>query len=149
MKIIDLLTPNQVEDINKLVKSYKTNSEFEVSIFSNKETSSHLLSLEKFNDLNSVLSKITSKNESKYQIEKTQVLDVIMSIKDSNIETKKIINFRASINGLETINKYMSMLHGRKNHLVVGVLSSFYYETRDNKNNKYNKITIIKKTKNV
>ena len=149
MKIIDLLTPNQVEDINKLVKSYKTNSEFEVSIFSNKETSSHLLSLEKFNDLNSVLSKITSKNESKYQIEKTQVLDVIMSIKDSNIETKKIINFRASINGLETINKYMSMLHGRKNHLVVGVLSSFYYETRDNKNNKDNKITIIKKTKNV
>jgi hypothetical protein len=148
MKIIDLLTPNQLDDINKLVKSYGTNNEFEVSIFSNKETSSHLLTLEKFNDLNSVLSKITSKNESKYQTEKTQVLDAIMSIKDSNMETKKITNYRASINGLEAINKYMGMLHGRKNNLVIGVLASFYYETKDNKDND-NKITFMKKTKNV
>ena len=145
MKIIDLLTPNQTDNINKLVKLYETNNEFEVSIFSNKETSSHLLTLEKFNDLNSVLSKITSKNESKYQMEKTQMLDVIMSIKDSSVETKKITNYRVSINGLEAINKYMSMLHGRKNHLVIGVLASFYYETKDKKDNK---ITIIKKTKN-
>ena len=100
MKIIDLLTTNQSNNISKLVKSYGTNNEFEVSIFSNKETSSHLLTLEKFNDLNSVLAKITSKNKSEYQTEKTQVLDVIMSIKDSNVETKKIINYRASINGL-------------------------------------------------
>lgn len=146
MKIIDLLTPNQTENINKLVKSYGTNNEFEASIFSNKETSSHLLTLEKFNDLNSVLSKITSKNETKYQTEKTQVLDVIMSIKDSNVDTKKITNYRISIEGLETINKYMSMLHGRKNHLVIGVLASFYYENKTNSNSK---ISLIKKTKNV
>lgn len=146
MKIIDLLTPNQLDNINKLIKSYGTNSEFEVSIFSNKETSSHLLTLEKFNDLNSVLAKITSKNEIKYQMVKTQVLDVIMSIKDLNVETKKIINYRISIDGLETINKYMSMLHGRKNHLVIGVLASFYHENKKNSNNK---ITLIKKTKNV
>jgi SAM-dependent methyltransferase len=146
MKIIDLLTPNQSDNINKLVKSYGANNEFEVSIFSNKETSSHLLTLEKFNDLNSVLTKITSKNESKYQTEKTQVLDVIMSIKDSDVDTKKITNYRVSIDGLETINKYMSMLHGRKNHLVMGVLASFYYETRDSMDKK---ITMIKKTKNV
>jgi hypothetical protein len=146
MKIIDLLTSNQTDNINKLIKSYGTNSEFEVSLFSNKETSSHLLTLEKFNDLNSVLSKVTSKNEKKYQMERTQVLDVIMSIRDSNVETKKITNYRISIEGLEMINKYMSMLHGRKNHLVMGVLASFYYE---NKNNKNSKITIMKKTKNV
>jgi len=149
MKIIDLLTPTQSENINKLVKSYGTNNEFEVSLFSNKETSSHLLTLEKYNDLNSILSKITSKNKSKYQTEKTQVLDVIMSIKDSNIETTKITTYRASIDGLETINKYMSMLHGRKNHLVVGVLASFYYETKNKKDNKDNKINLMKKTKNV
>ena len=89
MKIIDLLTPNQLDNINKLIKSYSTNSEFEVSIFSNKETSSHLLTLEKFNDLNSVLAKICGKNESKYQTIKTQVLDVIMSIKDSDVDSKK------------------------------------------------------------
>lgn len=144
MKIIDLLSPNQLDDINKLIKSYGSNSEFEVSLFSNKETSSNLLTLEKFNDLNSVLSKITSKNEPSYKNEKTQVLDVIMSIKDSDSETKKITNFRASIDGLEAINKYMSMLHGRKNDLVVGVLASFYHENKDNKDNK---ITMIKKQK--
>ena len=146
MKIIDLLTPIQSENINKLIKSYGPNSEFEVSLFSNKETSSHLLTLERFNDLNSVLSKITVKNEPQYQTIKTQVLDVIMSIRDSEDNTTKITNYRISIDGLETINKYMSMLHGRKNHLVIGVLASFYYET---KNNKDGKITIIKKTKNV
>lgn len=151
MKIIELLTPHQTDNINKLVKSYGTNNEFEVSLFSNRETSSHLLTLEKFNDLNSILSKITSKNEIKYQTQKTQVLDVIMSIKDSNMETTKITTYRTSIDGLETINKYMSMLHGRKNHLVIGVLASFYYETKNKKdtNNKNNKIEMIKKTKNV
>ena len=114
MKIIELLTVNQTDSINKLVKSYGINNEFEVSIFSNKETSSHLLTLERFNDLNSVLSKITTKNETKYQMEKTQLLDIIMSVKDSNMDTKKIVNYRASIDGLESINKYMGMLHGRK-----------------------------------
>lgn len=146
MKIIDTLTQNQQENINKLVKSYGNNNEFEVSIFSNKETSSHLLTLEKFNDLNSVLSKITNKNEEKYKTIKTQDLDVIMSVRDSLTDTKKIINYRASIKGLENINKYMSMLHGRKNHLVFGVLASFYYENKTKPNNK---ITLIKKTKNV
>jgi hypothetical protein len=149
MKIIDLLTPNNLSDINKLIKSYNDNSEFEVSIFSNKETSSHLLTLEKFNDLNSILSKISSKNKIKYQTVKTQVLDVIMSIKDSEIETQKITNFRISIEGLESINKYMSMLHGRKNHLVIGVLASYYNETKNKTEKTDNNITIIKKTKNV
>ncbi len=144
MKIIDLLTQEQTTNINNLVKSYGKNHEFEVSLFSNKETSSNLLTLEKFNDLNSVLSKITSKNELKYHSKKTQILDVIMSIKDSNVDTKKITNYRISIDGLETINKYMGMLHGRKNHLVIGVLASFYYETKNR-----DKITIIKKTKNI
>lgn len=146
MRIIDLLTPTQYDNINKLVKSYGTNNEFEVSLFSNKETSSHLVTLDKFNDLNSVLTKITNKNDTKYQTEKTQVLDVIMSIRDTEQDTKKITNYRISIEGLETINKYMSMLHGRKNHLVIGVLASFYYENKKNSNSKIN---LIKKTKNV
>ena len=66
MKIIDLLTKDQESGINNLIKSYGKNSEFEVSVFSNKETSNELLSLEKFNNLNSILSIITQKNESKY-----------------------------------------------------------------------------------
>ena len=146
MKIIDLITPNQLTNINELIRSYKKNNEFEVSLFSNKETSSHLLTLEKFNNLNSILTKVTNKNEEKYQTQKNQVLDIIISIKDSNTETKKITNYRISIEGLDSINKYMSMLHGRKNHLVISVLLSFYLDTKENTDSK---IKIIKKTKNV
>lgn len=146
MKIIDLLTPNQLTNINELVKSYGKNNEFEVSFFSNKETSSHLLTLDKFNNLNSILSKVTSKNLEKYQTVKTQVLDVIFSVRDSNVETKKITNYRIGIEGLESINKYMSMLHGRKNHLVIGVLASFYHDKKDTTNLN---MTFMKKTKNV
>jgi len=146
MKIIDLLTKNQLSSINDLVKSYGKNNEFEVSLFSNKETSSHLLTLEKFNNLNSILSKITSKNESKYLPKKTQSLDVIMSIKDSKTDTKKITNYRITIDGLESINKYLGMLHVRKNHLVVSVLASFLL---DNNLEKDTNLSIMKKTKNI
>jgi SAM-dependent methyltransferase len=146
MKIIDLLSPNQKANINELIKSYGKNNEFEVSLFSNKETSSHLLTLEKFNNLNSILAKVTTKNEEKYASKKTEVLDVIMSIRDSESNTKKITNYRISIEGLESINKYMSMLHVRKNHLVFSVLSSFYMEHKDKKGSN---ITMMKKTKNI
>ena len=61
MKIIELLTQNQKKDIDDLIKKYNKNNEFEISLFSNKETSSHLLTLEKFNKLNSILSIITKK----------------------------------------------------------------------------------------
>jgi len=146
MKIIDLLTPNQLSSINELVKSYGKNNEFEVSLFSNKDTSSNLLTLEKFNNLASILAKITTNNEDKYKTNKTQMLDIIMSIRESNIDIKKIINYRITIDGLDSINKYMSMLHIRKNHLVIGVLASFYL---DNKSNPKSNITIMKKTKNI
>jgi SAM-dependent methyltransferase len=146
MKIIELLTPNQLANINELIKSYGKNNEFEVSLFSNKETSSHLLTLEKFNNLGSILSKVTASNEPKYASKRTEVLDVIMSIKDFESETKKITNYRISIEGLEAINKYMNMLHVRKNHLVFSVLASFYMEHHEKKNAK---ISMEKKTKNV
>ncbi len=148
MKIIDLLTPYQLSNINELVKSYGKNNEFEVSLFSNKETSSHLLTLEKFNNLNSVLTKITEKNTQEYQTVKTQTLDVIMSIKDSMTDTKIITNYRISINGLDAINKYMSMLHVRKNHLVMSVLASFYLEHREDTQTD-SSIELMKKIKNV
>ena len=146
MKIIKLLTDNQLSKINELIKSYKKKNEFEISLFSNKDTCSYLLTLEKFNNLNSILTKITKDNEEKYKMKKTEVLDIILSIKDSEVETTKIINYRISIEGIESINKYMSMLHSRKNHLVFSVLVSFYLENREKKKSN---ITIIKKTKNI
>lgn len=145
MKIIELLTSIQLSNINELIRSYGINNEFEVSLFSNKETSSHLLTLEKFNNLNSVFNKITAKNT---LAKKTQILDIMMSIKNYNSDgiIKTITNYRISIEGLDEINKYMNLLHVRKNHLVFSVLASFYQE---HKNQKDSKIKIIKKTKNV
>ena len=37
MKIIDLLRSEELDGINKLIKNYDKNDEFEVSLFSNKE----------------------------------------------------------------------------------------------------------------
>ena len=45
MNIIELLTNEQKNNINKLVKSYSKNNEFEASIFSNKNTCNDLLTL--------------------------------------------------------------------------------------------------------
>jgi SAM-dependent methyltransferase len=143
MKIIDLLTIDEKSNINKLINSYGKNDEFEISLFSNKETSNNLLTLEKFIHLNSVLSLVT-KNE---KIQKTSevTLDVILSIKNLQQETDTLTNYRIQISGIDKINEYMSMLHMRKNHLIFQVLVGFILESKD----KNNKITIMKKTKNV
>ena len=63
MKIIDTLTEEQLSSINKLIKSYNKNNEFEISVFSNKETSNEFLTMEKFKNVNSILTKITENNK--------------------------------------------------------------------------------------
>ncbi len=147
MKIIELLTEEQLSDINKLIKSYSNNNEFEISVFSNKETSNELLTLEKFNNLNSILTILSSKNkEEKYQKKEETILDVIMSMRDPQNQNDSKINYRISIDNLEKINEYMSMLHLRKNHLVFGVLVNFIMDKNiDSKDKRF--IKIIKKTK--
>jgi hypothetical protein len=142
MKIIDLLRPTELDGINKLIKTYDKNDEFEVSLFSNKETSMDLLTLERFNNLNSILSIITSKNDDKYKKITTQILDINMSVRD--LENKdKLVVYRLSIDNLDKINEYMNMLHMRKNHLVFSVLLGFL-----NTNKKDSHVQLIKKTKN-
>ena len=146
MKIIELLTQNQKKDIDDLIKKYNNNNEFEISLFSNKETSSHLLTLEKFNKLNSILSIITKKNKKEHESIKINELDIILSVKDDIINTTKITNYRITISGSEKINEYMGMLHMRKNHLVFSVLVNFILDKElSNKDKKF--IKIIKKTK--
>jgi hypothetical protein len=146
MKIIDLLTEQQYKDINKLIKSYGKDNEFEVSIFSNKETSNDLLTLEKFNNLNSILSIVTKKNEEKYQKKEQILLDIIMSLHDKSKYDSDIINYRITIDDLSKINEYMSMLHMRKNHLAFRVLIGFIMDKKIDPNDK-KYISIIKKTK--
>jgi hypothetical protein len=148
MKIIDLLTNSEKERINELIGSYNETNEFEVSLFSNRETSAHLLTLEKFNNLNSVLARVTERNEENLKMKNEQMLDIIFSIYNKTESVNETItNYRITITGIETINTYLGMLHMRKNNLVVSVLTSFYMNSLEN--NKESNITIMKKIKNV
>jgi hypothetical protein len=144
MKIKDLITPDEANKIKKLIQEFGKNSELEVSLFSNKETSSHLLTLERFNQLHSVLSIITAKNNDKLKTTTEQSLDVIFGIKP-NEKSKTMINYRIQITDINKINEYMGMLHMRKNHLVVGVLTGFIEESKG----KNAFMAIQKKTKDV
>jgi hypothetical protein len=137
MKLIELLSKEERNNIETLIKEYGKNDEFEVSMFSNKETSNQYLTLERFTNLISVMTKVSKKNI------KTTELDVIFSLKSEEMKKKK--NYRITIESMEKINEYMSMLHQRKNHLVFSVLCGFI----NDKKKKEEKIKIIKKTKNI
>ena len=56
-----------------------------------------------------------------------------------------MVNYRITIETMEKINEYMSMLHQRKNHLVFSVLCGFISD----KTRKDEGVNIIKKTKNI
>ena len=150
MNIIELLTKDESTSLDKLVKDYNNKiNEFEVSFFGSKDTGSNFLTLDKFNQLNSVLSKITEKNEEKYQKKSEISLDIIMHMKELKDNVGKTTNYRLSITDINKINEYMGMLHMRKNHLVFSILVGFI-NSRDKEENIDNSkhIKLIKKTKN-
>ena len=84
-----------IYNINKLIKSYGTNDEFEVSVFSNKETSNELLTLEKFNNFDSFYKVIESR------INPIKLEKKIIEVKtyeyytNRNIKVKNIITYLA------------------------------------------------------
>ena len=144
INIIDLLSKEEALKLNNLVKKYDNKiNEFEVSFFSSKNIGNNFLTLDKFNQLNSVLSIITEKNEEKYKKKSEISLDIIMRLKEFE-KTGKSINYRVSINDLSKINEYLGMLHMRKNHLVFSILAG-YIDIGDEVNHK---MKIIKKIKN-
>ena len=144
INIIDLLSKEETTKLDNLVKKYDNKiNEFEVSFFGSKNIGNNMLTLDKFNQLNSVLSIITEKNEEKYKKKSEISLDIIMRLKEFE-KTGKSINYRISINDLEKINEFLGMLHMRKNHLVFSILVG-YVDTDDEVNHK---IKIIKKIKN-
>lgn len=144
INIIDLLSKEEALKIDNLVKKYDNKiNEFEVSFFGSKNIGNNFLTLDKFNQLNSVLSIITEKNEEKYKKKSEISLDIIMRLKEFE-KTGKSINYRVSINDLSKINEYLVMLHMRKNHLIFSILVG-YVDSGDEVNHK---IKIIKKIKN-
>ena len=135
INIIDLLSKEETTKLDNLVKKYDNKiNEFEVSFFGSKNVGNNILTLDKFNQLNSVLSIITEKNEEKYKKKSEISLDIIMRLKEFE-KTGKSINYRVSINDLEKINEYLGMLHMRKNHLVFSILVG-YVDSDDELNHK-------------
>ena len=70
----------------------------------------------------------------KLKIESSKTLDIAFLDKEN--ET----SYRITINGMESINKYMKMLHDWKNHIVFKVLVTKFLEGSDD-------FTIIEKVK--
>ena len=136
--IYNAINPDKRKDIDNLIKKYDKNvNEFETSLFSNKELSDNLLTFEKFNNLNSVLSIVTKDKDVKSE----QSLDISLIEQFED----KVVNYRISIFDNEQINEYMNMLHQRRNHLVYSIIVRFIYDK--NNANKTDSMKLIKKTK--
>ncbi len=136
--ISELINSNDKKNIDELIKKYDAKiNEFEASLFSNKETSDNLLTADKFNSLNSVLS-IVNKNKG---ITYEKSLDIGLAISHED----RLINYRISITDHDLINEYMSMLHNRNNQLVYSIIMRFIYDEKNKQKTK--NIKVIKKTK--
>lgn len=141
MKLVEIIPKNELDAIQSMIDSHRQNKEFEVSIFSSKETSQDLLTLEKFENLISVLTVVA--NREKVTPIYSNTLDISFSLK--NITNDALTTYRITITDIEQINQYMEMLHQRKNSLVFSVLVGFIHDKGvENKN-----ITIMKKTKHI
>merc|ERR1712146_874461 len=58
-------------------------------------------------------------DENKFEINHTETLDI-----SYNYDSKNFHTYRISIDGTENINKLMSILHNRQNHIIFSVLAS-------------------------
>lgn len=121
-------------DIAKLFKKVKKSTEFEID-FNMDKTSS--ISYEKYVSLMEYLT--YRKIANKLEILKSITLDVNFSqiIGDEIRE-----NYRITISGREFINKYVSLLQSKNNHVIFNTLLSI---AQEGKNDEY--ITVYKKVK--
>lgn len=127
-QVIEQLDPDIIEKIKKLFSKIKKNDEFEFIFFGRKE---NYLSQEKYIQLLKFITKRSEYDKNLLITKPNDVLDIIYSDND--------INYRCSIEGTETINKYMKKLSTHRNHVIFRTVVKFYNE-KDIEN-----ITIIQK----
>ena len=123
MKLSEIIPNNEQSKIQDLIDKHNTTNEFEVSLFSSIETSESLLTMEKFDNLISILTIIGERENVKPVYENT--LDISLSIKS---QKTNFIAYRITIYDIEQINEYLEMLHQRKNSLVFSVLIGFIFD---------------------
>ena len=79
MKLSEIIPANEQLKIQELIDTHNTTNEFEVSLFSSQETSESLLTMEKFDNLISILTIVGERENVKPIYENT--LDISFSIK--------------------------------------------------------------------
>jgi SAM-dependent methyltransferase len=125
-----LINVDSLNAIKKIYSKMSQGNEFEIMFFN---YNGSVMSYDRYLG---TLSYLTQRSKTrKLELISSNSLDIIYTVDDLSY------SYRISINGLENINKYMKMLHQRKNHVIFRVLSSLLLEgTKD--------LTIIKKVKN-
>ena len=132
--IEDYLGPEHTTKINDIFNKIKGSSEFEFMFFNYKKDKSNYLPMQKYIYVLEYLSQ-RNKFDKKVSIEKIISLDVVYGDAD------KLTSYRIVINGIQNINKYVSLIGNRNNHVVFKVLLSKMLNGDKN-------ISILKKVKN-
>ena len=152
MVILNTLDKEVINKIKKFIDKYdKSKNELELSLFQKTD----LLTLERFNNLNSVLNIITSKND-KYKFSNSTQLDIILSCKtkenvlekdkkDKKDKKENVLeNYRITIDNIDTINDYIKMFSKKRNELIFSTLLKLAIGKKNNDN-----LKVIKKVKDV
>lgn len=120
-----MLTTEQISQIENLFNKVKENDEFEV-MFNNYKTDNKLSIIKFMNVLKYI--KIKSE-EQNLLLNHEVILDIIYEFEPNK-------NYRISINGIDTINTFLNLVHQRSNHVIFSILLS-QSEFTENTNYKF------------
>lgn len=121
--------------IKSVFESLQPGQEFEVSFKTNEK---QIISYDIYEKVLKVLSHLCKQEPKKYSLSSETSLDVIHSLNESTVQ-------RITITDLPNINRYLSILHNRKSHVVFNVLLSVLQDKHKSDEHKY--IQLIKKVK--
>jgi SAM-dependent methyltransferase len=131
--IEEQLAPEIKKNVNKIFDKIGKNDEFEFMFF-NYKRGENLMGFENFLK---ILNYINYKSRAhKLRIEKEITLDI-----SYQPEGRKMGSYRITVLGLESINKVLSMLHIRKNHVIFSTLVNMIKHDKN--------ITIMEKIKDM
>ena len=120
-----MLNTEQISQIENIFNTVKENDEFEV-MFNNYKTDNKLSIIKFMNVLKYI--KIKSE-EQDLLLNHEVILDIIYEIEPNK-------NYRISINGIDTINTFLNLVHQRSNHVIFSILLS-QSEFTENTNYKF------------
>ena len=125
-----LISEDERKKLEEIYKRTKKNDEYEFMFYNYKEKKMRFMN---FLQILEYIKHRSKKNNLNF------ISIITLDIIYSERETKE--NYRITISGIESINKYMEMLHIRKNHVIFNVLAKMGKTNPD--------INIIKKRRDV